>query len=410
MYPWPPIGENIARLRTVSGLTQEDLAERAEVSVELIRKLEQGIRKAALVGSLYRVANGLDVPLSVLMSQQPVFSAEDATDAPADGGRIAHLRQVLQPVASGLVPAATPEAWTLPDLQRSARDAWRLYQTGRLADLAALLPGFIVSGQQLVRDTHDHERDQALVETSQLYNVASAVLTELGYEDLGYDAANQALAIAQQADHALVPLWATNALQFVLGRQGRIAEAEALAVRTAEANEPRFGQAVPAQLAAWGHVLRMGMVDAIRQERHSQAEDLLNLAQAAATRVGSDQVDDYGIWYGPTTVGFMAVGLAVERGAYGQALTLAESVGSEDGLATRTRMQHLLYVADAQAHEDRADDAVNTLLAVRRRTPEWLHHQLRARATVGMLLDMRGVSRSRSEGLRELATFMNVQV
>jgi transcriptional regulator with XRE-family HTH domain len=399
VHPWPPIGENIARLRTVSGLTQEGLAERTEVSVDLIRRLEQGNRKTALIGSLYKIANGLDVPLSVLLFQQPVFSAEDATDRLADGGRIDHLRQVIQPVVADLASAFTPEAWTLPDLQRASRDAWRLYQTGGIADLAALLPGFIVSGQQLVRDTHDHERDQALVETSQLYNVASAVLTELGYEDLGYDAAKEALAIAQHADHALVSLWATNALQFVLQRQGRLAEAEA-----------RFGQAAPAQLAAWGHVLRMGSVVAVRQQRHSRAEDLLNLAQAAAHRVGSDQVDDYGIWYGPTTVGFVAVALAVEHGAYGQALTLAEAVGNQDGLATRTRMVHLLYVANAQAHEGRVHDAVDTLLAVHRRVPEWLHYQVRARETVGMLLDTRGVSRSRSEGLRELATFLNVQV
>ncbi len=108
--------------------------------------------------------------------------------------------------------------------------------------MAALLPGFIVSGQQLFRDRRGQERDKALVETSQLYNVSSAVLTELGYEDLGYDAAKEALAIAEQADHALVPLWATTALEFVLLRQGRMAEAETLAVRTAEANEPRLGQ------------------------------------------------------------------------------------------------------------------------------------------------------------------------
>jgi transcriptional regulator with XRE-family HTH domain len=37
MHPWPPIGENIARLRSLSGLTQEVLAERAGVSVDLIR-------------------------------------------------------------------------------------------------------------------------------------------------------------------------------------------------------------------------------------------------------------------------------------------------------------------------------------------------------------------------------------
>jgi transcriptional regulator with XRE-family HTH domain len=409
MYPWPPIGENIARLRNLSGMTQEGLAERSEISVDLIRRLEQGNRQTALIGSLYKIANGLDVPLSVLLSQQPVFSIEEGDETAPDAERIEGLRRVIQPVEGDPASAVAPEAWTLPDLQRSARDAWRLYQTGKFAELAALLPGFIVSAQQLAGDAQGHERAQALVETSQLYNVSSAVLTELGYEDLGYDAAKEALAAALQADHPLVPMWATTALEFVLLRQGRMTEAEALAVRTAEANDPRLGRADPAELSAWGLILWYGMVAAIRQERQSQAADLLNLAQVAAHRLGRDYVDDYHQWYGPTIVGMQAVALATESGEYGQALSLAEAVPAEGGVATRTRMRYLLNVVDARAHENKADEAIDTLVAVRRRAPEWLHYQVLARETVRMLLDMGGVSRSRSAALRDLATFLNVQ-
>jgi transcriptional regulator with XRE-family HTH domain len=411
MYPWPPIGQNIARLRDLSGMTQEGLAERSEISVDLIRRLEQGNRKTALIGSLYKIANGLDVPLSVLLSQQPVFSAEEATaDELAEAGRIEHLRQVLQPVASGLAPTATPEAWTLPDLQRSSRDAWRLYQTGELAEVAALLPGFIVSGQQLARDTQGHDRDQALTEISQIYQVGAALLTKLGYEDLAYDAAKEALAMVHAVDDVLVSMSATQALGYVLLRQGRMAEAEALALQTAEANEPRFGKAVPAQLSAWGHILRIGTIAAARQERYSQANDLLNLMQLAAHRLDKDYVDDYQCWYGPTMVGMNAVTLAAERGEYGQALSLAASVSRNGGAAKHSRMSYLLDVANAQAHENRSDDAVDVLLDVRRQAAELLHYQVLAREIVRMLLDGRGVSRSRSEGLRELATFLNVQV
>jgi transcriptional regulator with XRE-family HTH domain len=405
VHPWPPTGENIARLRTVSGLTQEGLAERAEVSVDLIRRLEQGNRKTALIGSLYKIANGLDVPLSVLLSQQPVFSAEDATDALAKGERIDHLRQVLQPVAAGLAPAATPQAWTLPDLQRSSRDAWRLYQTGEIADLAALLPGFIVSGQQLVRDTHDHERDQALAETSQLYQVGAGVLTQLGYEDLAYDVANEALTMSHTVDDVLVPMSATHALAYVLMRQGRMVEAEALAVRTAEANEPRFGQASPAQLAEWGHLVNIGMRAAVRQKRYDQANDLLNLAQLAAHRLDGDYVDDYQCWYGPTMVAMQAVEVATESGEYAQALSLATSVSPSGGASTHTRISYLLDVANAHAHENQPDDAVDVLLDVRGKAAELLRYKVLAREIVRMLLDMKGISRSRSEGLRELATF-----
>lgn len=408
MHPWPPIGENIARLRSLSGLTQEELAERAGVSVDLIRRLEQGNRQTALIGSLYKIANGLDVPLSVLLSQQPVFSPPETDELPSEAGPIEGLRQLLQPVAAGLAPPATPDVGTLPELQRASRDAWRLYQAGQLAEVALLLPGFIVSGQQLARDTHGHDRDQALVESSQLYNVSAGLLTILGFEDLGYAAAAEALTLAHAADDTVAPLEATYTLGWVLMRQGRMAEAEALAVQTSEANEPRFGQAAPAHLSAWGHLLKIGTTAAIRQERHGRANDLLNLMQLAAHRLDGDYVNDYHQWYGPTTVAKHAVSLAAESGEYGKALSLAASVSPNGGLAKHTRMSYLLEVANAQAHEHRRDDAIATLFNVRSQAAELLRYQVLAREIVRMLLDMKGSSRSRSEQLRELATFVNV--
>jgi hypothetical protein len=149
-----------------------------------------------------------------------------------------------------------------------------LYQAGQLAEVAPLLPGFIVSGQQLARDTHGHDRDQALVETSMLYQVSAGLLTILGFEDLGYAAAAEALTLAQTTDDPVAPLEATRNLGWVLLRQGRMAEAEALSVRTAEASEPRFGQAAPAHLHAWGQLLLIGTTAAIRQAP-GRANDLL---------------------------------------------------------------------------------------------------------------------------------------
>jgi hypothetical protein len=192
-------------------------------------------------------------------------------------------------------------------------------------------------------------------------------------------------------------------------RQGRMAEAEALAVQTAEANEPRFGQAPPEHLSAWGHLLKWGTIAAIRQERHGRANDLLNLMQLAAHRLDSDYVNDYHCWYGPTTVAKHAVKVAIESGEYGQALSLAASVSPNDGLAKHTRMSYLVSLANAQAHEHRRDDAIAILFDVRSQAAELLRYNVLAREIVRMLLDMKGASRSRSEQLREIATFVNVQ-
>lgn len=53
------IGRQIAELRHANGLTQEQLAERAQVSVDVIRRLEQGQRKTARIPTLQAIATAL---------------------------------------------------------------------------------------------------------------------------------------------------------------------------------------------------------------------------------------------------------------------------------------------------------------------------------------------------------------
>ncbi|MGA9311977.1 MAG: helix-turn-helix transcriptional regulator [Pseudonocardiaceae bacterium] len=50
-------------------MTQDDLAAAAGVSTDLIRKLEQGRRHTASIGSLHRIAAALDVDLGELLGR-----------------------------------------------------------------------------------------------------------------------------------------------------------------------------------------------------------------------------------------------------------------------------------------------------------------------------------------------------
>ena len=58
-------GLAVRRAREAKGLTQEKLAERAELDSAYISGIERGVRNASLI-SLVRVAKGLGVPLSEL--------------------------------------------------------------------------------------------------------------------------------------------------------------------------------------------------------------------------------------------------------------------------------------------------------------------------------------------------------
>ncbi|MEV0168279.1 helix-turn-helix domain-containing protein [Nonomuraea fuscirosea] len=83
------IGARLRAARRSRGLTQEELAEAADLSRDLIAKLEQGQRKTARVTSLVKLANALDVELSALIGKR------DQLGADRDGGGILALRNVL---------------------------------------------------------------------------------------------------------------------------------------------------------------------------------------------------------------------------------------------------------------------------------------------------------------------------
>ena len=58
-------GLAVRRAREAKGLTQEKLAERAELDSTYISGIERGVRNASLI-SLVRVAKGLGIPLARL--------------------------------------------------------------------------------------------------------------------------------------------------------------------------------------------------------------------------------------------------------------------------------------------------------------------------------------------------------
>lgn len=64
-YHWN-IGNNVRRFRMLAGLTQEELAERAELSVKGIQKVEAG-QSGIQIQTLIKISIALRVPLEQLM-------------------------------------------------------------------------------------------------------------------------------------------------------------------------------------------------------------------------------------------------------------------------------------------------------------------------------------------------------
>ena len=68
------LGDRLAKLRRPSGLTQEQVADRAGVSVDVVRKLEQHRKHAARLPTLHALAAALGVELTTLIGDPPAIT------------------------------------------------------------------------------------------------------------------------------------------------------------------------------------------------------------------------------------------------------------------------------------------------------------------------------------------------
>jgi transcriptional regulator with XRE-family HTH domain len=227
------IGVCLKRLRHERALTQEQLAELAGVSVDLIGKLEQGRRSSARVTSLMKLANALDIDLSALVGRR------DRIGADHDGGSILAVRDALLspslvPGLLGLDPDDAGEPTPLPELQAAVSAAWARYWQGEFGPLAAAIPGLIGEA----RMTHRTLGSAAAAALAQSYQLAACLLVHLGKTDLAAIGAERAITAAAEGDDEWQ--WATvvSTLAWVLMMQARLRESESPYVSQSRSSHP----------------------------------------------------------------------------------------------------------------------------------------------------------------------------
>ena len=70
------LGENLARIRTARGLTQDDLAQASGVSVDTISRLERGARATARRSTLQALSLALGTLLMLVVSTASLVRGE----------------------------------------------------------------------------------------------------------------------------------------------------------------------------------------------------------------------------------------------------------------------------------------------------------------------------------------------
>ena len=385
-----PIGDHLKRVRKEHGYTQEGLAEKAGLSTDVIRKLEQGRRNSLRLTSLMKLANALDIDLTELTGKRERLGTD------RDGGSVLAIRDAilspaLLPGMPGLDPEDAGEPTPLRDLQETVSVSWRRYWKGDFGPLTATMPGLINEA----RLTYRTIGAAAAAALAQSFQLAACLLLHLGKTDLAAMGAERGISAAADGDDEWQWAAVVSTLAWVLMYQGRLTESENLAVRVAEQIEPSFSAPVP-HLASWGNLLVAAIDTAAIAGR--DVANYVSMASAGAERIGG-LATAYQTTFGSSKVAVNATHAYAMSGATGRALAEAKKVRVDDlpGIAYG---HHLLDLAQAhidarqiRAAEARLDEA-HGLSSV------WFRHQHLA---VSLVAETRAAQARPSPRIRVLA-------
>ncbi|MFF2812756.1 helix-turn-helix domain-containing protein [Streptomyces sp. NPDC058000] len=391
----PGIGERIARLRARRKLTQEGLAERAGLSVDVVRKLEQGVRRTARLSTLNALAAALDVETSALVGKPTTFEVRGDGEQPS----VLALRRAVSPVSELLGEDPDPE--DPPDiaaLRTALHSTERIRREGRMAEIGALLPQLISDAKAVAHVSTGSAAAAAQSVLAEAYQIAATTLAALGKEDAAFTALERSRTAAAKGDDPHLEAVGFSSLAWVLTKQGRLADAEHVALSTAERIEPGF-RSPPVELALWGILLLRAATAAVRRERRDTVRELLTLTGAAAARLGADRID-YATPFGPTNVGVAKVNFLVEMEDSAEALRTARTVPELRALPPTWRARFHVDRALAHAELNQDDGAVAALLAAERTAPEWMRYHS---TSLRLVSELRGRERRRTSPLMELA-------
>ena len=393
-----PIGANLVRARRARGLTQEELAARSGVSVDVIARLEQARKKGARWTTLTQLAHALGVDVATLLSPGRCLRGAVA------GGAMEEIQGLRRAVADyhDLLGNPSPDLsneGTVDDLERGVAQTWRALHRGEVAGVVTVLPAMISDARRLIQGG-----PSAAAALSGCYLMAAGVAATLGQPDLAFLAVGRAADSARGVDSldAAVPI----SLSLVLIRQGRYMDAEQCAVLAAGRIEPTFSGGGPAQLAAFGNLMINASCAAARSGAHERADHHLAVARAAAARFPVDGHDRWCV-FGPRAVAMCHVANAVERHDPDAALRYARDVPPPSGgsLPATWEAWFALCTAFAQAEAGHDSAALAGLVDARRIAPEWTKHHPLAETVVLTLLQR---LRRPCEELAHLAAYLNV--
>ena len=389
------LGDRI-RKRRGKLYSQEKLAERAGVSVILIRKLEQNQRQTASIPSLQKIARALDVSVADLLDKP-----RSMPQAEENAGVVA-IRHALTPVDDFTDDAADDESVSLENAGRSVKYMWGAYWAGKYEELGRLIPPALNQLRATYRDATTGDRPKAARLLAYGYQVAGDTLVHLGQQDLAFYGVREALRVARDGDDPLLYESIKLSMSWQLLVQGRFEESENVATVAAHGIEPN-GKVGDSQLSLYGLFTVTAATAAARALKRDATNDLIAISQETAKRLGYERAD-HSTTFGPTKVAMLTVDSHIVQDNFTEALTAAKGLrGHADALPLASRARHLADTAFAHMRVGHTEKALNLMLAADSMAADWMQVQVFPKQIVRELL-----THERPTRLRELAARLGV--
>ncbi|MFJ2813833.1 helix-turn-helix domain-containing protein [Streptomyces sp. NPDC091279] len=395
------LGRTLRRLRRLASLTQEELAERSGVSVDVIRQLEQGRKHSARLPTLHALANGMGVELTTLLGDPPAVSSTGESDGP----RFVAVRRAVMPALWAAEPAPPGPEFAMTGLRERIADGWTQYHAAEFDTVMKALPDMLADARGAA--LHGDDREAGAAALGKALQLAGHVAVRMGKTDLALISLERAIDAAGQSSDPLLPPMIVNSVAWTYQRQGRLSDALSIALHAADEIR-RGGHTDTADgLKVWGALTMSAATSAARSNDYDRAASLMEGAEKEAARVaGLPQAGDNRMVsvFSPSSVRIERVRLAVQYGHPEEALDLAKGMRLGKDVPPSWRTWLLLDVARAHTDLSDAPGAVKALESLRRVAPAWMQHHTLAVAIVRDLWSLP----NRPPGLRPLAEFLGI--
>jgi transcriptional regulator with XRE-family HTH domain len=398
------LGDRLARLRRLAGLTQEQVAERSGVSADVIRKLEQHRKHSARLPTLHALARGLGTELTSLLGDPPAVASNGAPEPPA----LVELRRAIMP---SLVPRqpnlSDLGSLSLAVLRQEIADGWSLYHAGDFGALITALPGIIADARLFATVGSPDQKAAGSAALGKALQLAGHLSIRLGKTDLALSSLERAAAAAGESGDPLLGPMIYGSVAWAYQRQNRLDDASGLAFSAADDLE-RGRLDTAARVRVWGGLLLSGATSAARMGNYDEARDVMIAAERGAGRLAllPPPEDDGRMLsvFSRSSVRIERIRLAVQYERPDEALDLAKGIRLSADTPPSWRTWLLLDVARAYTDTGDAESAVRTLETLRRVAPLWMRQHTLAVAIVTDLW----AGPARPPGLRKLAQYLGI--